>query len=127
MATPENENQVVVENENQAVVENNKQDSKDNLTNENSKQNAKLEKSKKEKDKAKKDKAKKPREHKVSKAKETVSELKKVSWPSFGKVVKQTLVVLGMVIFFTVVLFAIDQLLGLGYNQIVELLKNNAG
>ncbi len=115
MATPENENQVVVENENQAVVENNEQNSKDNLTNENSK---------KEKDTSKKAKAKKPREHKVSKAKETVSELKKVSWPSFGKVVKQTLVVLGMVIFFTVVLFAIDQLLGLGYNQIVELLKN---
>lgn len=107
MATPENKNQVVVEND---------------LTKENSKQNAKLEKSKKEKNK--KIKSKKPREHKVGKVKETVSELKKVSWPSFGKVVKQTLVVLGMVIFFTVVLFAIDQLLGLGYNQIVEWLKN---
>ena len=124
MATPENENQVVVENENQVANDNNQVATDNNLTNENSKQNAKLEKSKKEDKSNKKAKSKKPREHKVGKVKETVSELKKVSWPSFGKVVKQTLVVLGMVIFFTVVLFAIDQLLGLGYNQIVELLKN---
>lgn len=109
MATPEKENQVVVESD---------------LTKTDSVQNEKLEKSKKVKQDKKNKKPKKSREHKPGKVKETVSELKKVSWPSFAKVVKQTLVVLGVVIFFTVVLFAIDQLLGLGYNQIVDLLKN---
>ena len=57
-------------------------------------------------------KEKKVREHKLAKkTKETVSELKKVSWPSFGKVVKQTAIVLGVVLFFTVILFGIDRLL----------------
>ncbi len=56
-------------------------------------------------------KVKKVREHKLAKkTKETISELKKVTWPSFGKVVKQTAVVLGVVLFFTVVLFGIDRL-----------------
>ena len=45
------------------------------------------------------------------KIKELVSELKKVSWPSFGKVVKQTGVVIAVVVIFTVVLFGIDRLL----------------
>lgn len=40
------------------------------------------------------------------------SELKKVTWPSFGRVVKQTLVVLSVVIIFAAVLLLID--LGLG-------------
>ena len=65
-------------------------------------------------------KEKKVKQHKVGKVKETVSELKKVSWPSFGSVVKKTLVVLGMVIFFTLVLFAIDSLLQLAYNPFVS-------
>ncbi len=56
-------------------------------------------------------KVKKPKEHKLAKkTKETVSELKKVTWPSFGKVCKQTAIVLGVVLFFTVVLFGIDRL-----------------
>ena len=56
-------------------------------------------------------KVKKVREHKLAKkTTETISELKKVTWPSFGKVVKQTAVVLGVVLFFTVVLFGIDRL-----------------
>lgn len=59
-----------------------------------------------------KPKEKKVKEHKIArKTKETVSELKKVTWPSFGKVVKQTAIVLGVVLFFTVVLFGIDRLL----------------
>lgn len=49
----------------------------------------------------------------VKKFKETTSELKKVSWPSFSKVVKQTGVVIAVVIIFTVVLFGIDRLLAL--------------
>lgn len=48
--------------------------------------------------------------------KETVSELKKVSWPSFGTVVKKTGIVLAVVLFFTVVLFGFDYVLGLLYN-----------
>lgn len=57
-------------------------------------------------------KVKKTRENKLArKTKETVSELKKVTWPSFGKVCKQTAIVLGVVLFFTVVLFGIDRLL----------------
>ena len=47
----------------------------------------------------------------VKKVKEVLSELKKVSWPSFGKVVKQTGVVIAVVIIFTVILFGIERLL----------------
>lgn len=36
------------------------------------------------------------------------SELKKVSWPSFGKVVKQTGMVIAVVLFFLVVITLID-------------------
>ena len=51
------------------------------------------------------------------KLKETFSELKRVTWPSFPKVVKATCVVLVVVITFTVVITAINyglqELLGL--------------
>lgn len=51
------------------------------------------------------------------KFKETFSELKRVTWPSFPKVVKATCVVLVVVIVFTVVITAINyglqELLGL--------------
>lgn len=53
--------------------------------------------------------------------KSTVAELKKVTWPSFGKVVKQTLIVLGVVVFFTVILFGIDRLLSLLFNLLLGL------
>jgi preprotein translocase subunit SecE len=53
------------------------------------------------------------------KAKETMSELKKVIWPSFGEVVKKTGVVLVVVLVFAVVIFGIDYCLGL----LVNLLK----
>ena len=46
------------------------------------------------------------------KFKEVFSEIKKVSWPSFSKVVKQTSVVLGVVLMFMVVITLMD--LGLG-------------
>ena len=49
---------------------------------------------------------------KRSRTKETFAELKKVSWPSFGRVVKATGVVLAVVLVFTVVLFGIDYGLG---------------
>ena len=50
------------------------------------------------------------------KAKDIFSELKKVSWPTFGKVVKQTSVVLVVVLIFLVVIFAFD-------TGLLELLK----
>ena len=72
----------------------------------------------KDKGKAKKKKEKKP--NKIAKAlKETGSELKKVSWPTFGKVVKQTGVVLVVVIFFALVLLGIDQLLSFLFGLIM--------
>ena len=51
--------------------------------------------------------------------KETTSELKKVSWPTFGKVVKSTLVVL-VVVFFTVVLFGIDYLIKFPFDLLTK-------
>ncbi len=59
--------------------------------------------------KPKKDKVKKP--NKLAKSlKDTGAELKKVSWPKFKDVVKQTGVVLVVVIVFTLVLFGLDKL-----------------
>lgn len=40
--------------------------------------------------------------------KETFSELKKVTWPSFGTVVKQTGIVLGVVVLFLAALMLFD-------------------
>ena len=57
----------------------------------------------------KKEKVKKP--NKVAKAiKETGNELKKVTWPKFKEVVKQTGIVLAFVLICAVVLFGIDRL-----------------
>lgn len=67
---------------------------------------------KKKNQKAKKEKKGGP----GKKLKETVSELKKVSWPSFGTVVKKTGVVLTVVVIFTIVLFGFDFVLGLLYD-----------
>ena len=55
-----------------------------------------------------------------SKIKGTFSELKKVTWPTFGKVVKQTLVVLSVTAVFLVVIMGIDQLLYLLYNLLTK-------
>jgi len=43
--------------------------------------------------------------------KETGSELKKISWPTFGKTMKKTGVVIAVVLFFAIILFAFDYLL----------------
>ena len=48
---------------------------------------------------------------KRSRTKETISELKKVSWPSFGKVMKQTGMVISVVLVFMLLIVGIDQLL----------------
>ena len=54
------------------------------------------------------------KENKIIKSiKGSFSELKKVSWLGFGKVVKQTIVVLAVTAVFLVLMFGIDQLLSL--------------
>lgn len=69
---------------------------------------------------SKKKKEKKPKEHKVArKVKETTSELKKVSWLSFGQVCKRTGIVVGFVLLATLVLFGVDRLLSLLYQLII--------
>ena len=61
------------------------------------------------KDKKKKEKVKKP--NKIAKSlKDTGNELKKVSWPSFKQVVKQTGIVLVFVLVFAVVIFGFERL-----------------
>ena len=72
--------------------------------------------------KDKKEGAKKPNFFKRMgrKIKEIFLELKKVTWPSFGKVVKQTGVVLAVCLVFLVVFSAID----LGLGQLMKMLTN---
>ncbi|MBO5103143.1 MAG: preprotein translocase subunit SecE [Clostridia bacterium] len=78
----------------------------------------KSKKDEKEKLKAKNKKAKDKKEKRGlgKKVKDTTSELKKVSWPTFKQVVKKTGVVLAVVLFFAVALFAFDFLCSLLYN-----------
>ena len=62
-------------------------------------------------DKSKKKKSKDKKPSKMAKRlKETSSELKKVTWPKFGTVVKQTSVVLLVTALFLLVVFGIDRL-----------------
>ena len=55
--------------------------------------------------------------------KETFSELKRVTWPTFPKVVKATGVVLVVVLIFTVVVTGIN----FGMQKLLELATNNVG
>lgn len=57
---------------------------------------------------------------KAGKVKATVSELKKVTWPSFGKVVKSTVVVLSVTAVFLLVVFGIDTLLNFLYGLLTK-------
>lgn len=71
-----------------------------------------------------KDKSAKPKEKKkrggIGRAfKETFSELKKVTWPSFGTVVKQTGIVLAVVLIFLLVLMGFDAIFRVLYNLLV--------
>ena len=72
----------------------------------------------------KKDKKNKKKEKKSGglgkKTKETMSELKKVTWPKFGKVVKQTGVVISIVLIFAVVLLGIDKLLEFLFGLLIK-------
>ena len=57
------------------------------------------------------------------KLKETFSELKRVTWPSFPKVIKATCVVLVVVITFTVIITAIN----FGLDKLLEVITNIKG
>ena len=88
----------------QGVIEKEtKQDKKSN-----SKDNNQNNQNNKKKDKKKKKEGSKL----VKKSKETVSELKKVTWPSFGEVVKRTGIVIAFVLLFGLFLFGVNTLLG---------------
>lgn len=66
------------------------------------------------KNKQKDKKAKKAKANaapKRSRVKETMAELKKVSWPGFGKTMKQTGMVISVVLVFMLVTLGIDSLL----------------
>lgn len=78
------------------------------VVNKDSKLNVKDKKSKKSKDK------------KVNPMSKTWSELKKVSWPSFGQVVKQTSVVIVVTLAFLLVVFGLDRLCSLLVGLIVS-------
>ena len=68
-------------------------------------------KSKKDNKKSKKPAKNSATTQKRSRAKETIGELKKVTWPSFGKTMKQTGMVLSLVLIFGVVVLGIDLLI----------------
>ena len=69
-------------------------------------------------------KPKKEKKRRGNVFKETFSELKKVTWPSLSTVVKQTGIVLVVVLIFLVVLMCFDQLLGWLYKLLVKGLES---
>ena len=52
---------------------------------------------------------------------ETVMEMKRVSWPGIAELKESTFVVLVTVAVITVILFAVDKVLDLGIKQIIAL------
>ena len=87
------------------------------------KEEIKAEKENKREQALKKKKDKKERRGPIKVLRETGSELKKVRWPSFGKTVKQTGVVLAVVVIFSAVVFLFD----LGFEQLYKLLTKGLG
>lgn len=73
-------------------------------------QETKAEKKAKAEKRAKKQLKNAATQPKKSRAKETIGELKKVTWPSFSKTMKQTGMVLSLVLVFMVVVLGIDLL-----------------
>ena len=74
-------------------------------------QEAKAEKKAKAEKRAKKQLKNSATQPKKSRAKETIGELKKVTWPTFSKTMKQTGMVLSLVLIFGVVVLGIDLLI----------------
>lgn len=81
---------------------------------------ANLEKKQAKEEKKKNKKAAKSTTPKRNRFKDTFSELKKVSWPSFGKTMKQTGMVLSVVLIFGLLVFGLDSLVG----WIIKLIVN---
>lgn len=88
----------------------------------NEKQAAPEEKEKAQKKTKKADKNKKPNifVRMGRKIKETFSELKRVTWPSFGKALKATGVVLVIVLIFTVITTGVNA----GFSALLDLITN---
>ena len=74
----------------------------------------------KEKQKKKDAKAKKGKRKFGQRTKETFAELKRVTWPSFGETMKKTGLVIAVVLFFGVALFAIERLLSWLYTLLTS-------
>lgn len=108
----ENAEEVVIEEaetEKAETVEE-KKDAKD-VKSDRTAEKSKAEEKKKQKDKNKKGKKKENKKGLVKKTKETASELKKVTWPTFGDVVKKTGIVIAFVVIFGLLIFGVDTLL----------------
>ncbi len=98
---------------------NSEEKKEEGLTKKELKEQAKLEKQK-QKEKQQKANAKKEKKPGLfKKIKDSWSELKKVTWPTFGSVVKKTGVVILVVLLFTAVLFGIEYGLGSLYNLLL--------
>lgn len=112
--------------EKEVVVEDNANDNKGNLKNENKEQQkikSDVKKDKKNAKGKKKANANNPEKRTLAqKTKATVSELKKVTWPTFGQTVKQTGVVIGFVLIFIVILLGLNSLFGWLFNLIIDAL-----
>lgn len=108
----ENAEEVVIEEAEKAEVETveEKKDAKD-VKSDKTAEKSKAEEKKKQKDKNKKGKKKENKKGLVKKTKETASELKKVTWPTFGDVVKKTGIVIAFVVIFGLLIFGVDALL----------------
>ena len=91
----------------------------------NKKEEKELEKSAQSNKSKKLDKNKKPNVfvRMGRKLKETFSELKRVTWPSFGKALKATGIVLAIVLSFIVVVTGVN----FGFTQLLELLTSLGG
>ena len=106
----ENAEEVVIEEVEKAETVEEKKDAKDAKSDKTA-EKSKAEEKKKQKDKNKKGKKKENKKGLVKKTKETASELKKVTWPTFGDVVKKTGVVIAFVVIFGLLIFGVDTLL----------------
>ncbi len=82
----------------------------------------------KQKEKDKKDKQKKKEKEGKrkfgSRTKETIAELKRVTWPTFKETMKKTGLVIAVVLFFGVALFAIERLLSWLYTLLTSGILN---
>ncbi|MBQ8749203.1 MAG: preprotein translocase subunit SecE [Clostridia bacterium] len=107
-----NETEVSVDNGNEQVAQ-----SEDKKEKQKIKSDAKKEKDTKQKKKTNVNASEK--RTLGQKAKATISELKKVTWPSFGNTVKQTGVVIAFVLLFIVILLGLNSLFGWLFNLIV--------